>query len=203
MSVAVLVDTGAVICIGISSLHLDDSQLIYLAMGYHSSFSDRRHKIHPLSYFLVFFVPAVCHVHCFKFFTMDIVLFQLCTMYTVLSSSPRILFCFSSAPCILLLLFLLQFCHDIYCEAIWMSSGRMVIFSVCRDDAVSISSVFSFCFFTKNQYIIILFFPFLPPSSSSSSLYFSSKFELYSPNIGMVINNLLFCYQPLVWSWHL
>ena len=83
MSVVVLVDTGAFIYIGVSSLHLDNSQLIYLALGYHSSFSDRRHKIHLLSsdsmsslldrkhrihpsssYFLLFFVPALHHVYC-------------------------------------------------------------------------------------------------------------------------------------------
>ena len=155
-----------------------------------SSLLDRKHKIHPSSsYFLVFFVPALHHIYCFKLCTTGYCsvsalhhvysshLLPCSFSLQVLWDNLNVLQCDSDSfsmygievwryyflvsalnPGYCFHCFFCSFFHDIYCKAIQMFSGRMVILLVCRDDMESISSVFSLCFFSKKQYIITLLF---------------------------------------------
>ena len=136
-----------------SSLHLENSQLIYSAVAVPSSFSDRIHKIHLLSsyslsslldrkhrihlsssYFLVFFVPAPCYVCC----TVLVLHHRYCSV-----SALHHGYCSVSAMhhgyCSVSALHhgycsyfsSLQLFHCGYCKTIWMSSGMIVTHLAC------------------------------------------------------------------------
>ena len=141
-----------------SSLHPDNSQLIYFLVGVLSSFSYRKQKINLSSSCFLSSLFQLCTMYTvlFQLCTMYTVLFQLCTMDTVLifflaafftadtvrqfgchtfgmygMQVRRYHFQFQLCTTDTALCFSLQPFHYVYCKAIWMSSSMIVTCLVC------------------------------------------------------------------------